>query len=252
MSVWRRVAALGLFLALTGSNAWAANPLLLNSTGTLSWFGFNVSASCSEGLNGAAATACTGSGANGLQLQAVPSGRGTVTFEIVNVNSGSAIFSGTALSGRDLVTVVLTFTPNGSYLPAGSTATTATLTTIGFNNCSFGSCSASASAAFSAGTGVTTLLDTLSQSTSSTAQNVSAGPNGFSTPSNAFTVTETLTDNPSAFLVTSLRLNSVALKLTTAPEPASITMILMGLSGLVMARRRRPPRQLPSSPRKKG
>jgi hypothetical protein len=240
MSVWRRVAALGLLLAFAGSNARAANPLLLNGTGTLSWYGFNVSASCSEGLNGAAVTGCTGSGANGLQLQAVPSGRGTVTFEIVNVNSGSAIFSGTALSGRDLVTVVLTFTPNLSYLPAGSTATTATLTTIGSNNCSPGSCRASASAAFSAGTGVTTLLDTLSQSPKE--QTVSAGPNGFSTPSNAFTVTETLTDDPSFSLVHSLRLNSVALKLTTAPEPASVTMMLMGLSGLVMARRRRPSR----------
>jgi hypothetical protein len=240
MSVWRRVAALGLLLAFAGSNAWAANPLLLDgSGGTLSWFGFNVSASCTEGLNGAPVTACT-SGVNGLQLQAVPSGRGTVTFQVVNTNSASAIFSGVRGTGRDLAIVVLTFTPNLSYLPLGSTATTATLTTVGFNNCSVGGCSASASAAFSAGAAVTTLLDTLSQSTSPTAQTIAAGPNNFGTASNSFTVTETLTDNPmSASTVSSLRLNSVALKLTSAPEPASATVVLMGLSGLMMARRRR-------------
>jgi len=240
MSLFRRLALLSLFLASGMPYAWAANPIGLygtsGSSGTLAWYGFDVSvASCTEGLNGATATAC--STHDGLELVAVPSGRDAVTFEIVNATSGSAIFSVPNMGGQDVLNAVLTVTPNASYLPSGSKATTAMLTTTGYNSCSTGvGCVATASAAFSAGATVTQLVDTLPKNNGLDVN--PNGPNNFSTASNSFTVAETLTLNPT-HTVTDLALNIVALKLTTTPEPTSITVVLIALGGLVAARRRR-------------
>jgi hypothetical protein len=240
MTLLRRLTVLSLFLASAMPHAWAQNPIGLygtsGSSGTLAWYGFDVSvASCTEGLNGMTASACTSG--DGLELLAVPSGRDTVTFDIVNTSSGSAILSATTGNGESVLTVALAVTSNAGYSPTGTKATTAMLTTTGFNNCSTtNGCTAVVSAAFSAGATATPLMDVLPKNT--LPDNIPNGANNFSTASNSFTVTEALTLNPTTRTVTDLSISLVALKLTTTPEPASITVVLIALGGLVAARRR--------------
>ena len=140
--------------------------------------------------------------------------------------------------------LTLLVTPNGGYPTNTTRVTSGTLTTIGndaYPTSGDGS-TASASAAFSAGTTATTLTDALTaeiNSGSPTLQTVTNGPNSFSPSSASFTITENLLLDPNNQTVNTLKLNSVALRFTTTPEPASIAILLFALGGLAAVRRRR-------------
>jgi hypothetical protein len=235
-----RLAVLGFVLVSAAPGAWAANPLpLIDSTGnsvsgSLVWFGFTVTATCTEGVNGAAATACTAG--QHLELEAVPSGRDTVTFEIVNTTPISAILAAPAgkNTGKSLLNVALTFTAVTTYK-----ATSASTTALGYQNYSkCGTCggdSATASAIFAAAAGTVpsaALIDTLPLQTDAvtTPTLLSASALSPAFASNSFTVTDTLTLTSSVDAVRRLEFDSLALKLTTTPEPSSIAVVLAGIA----------------------
>jgi hypothetical protein len=230
MTLLRRLVVLGFFLAAAAPGAWAQTVAMANLN-TLSAYGLtatitNCSATCA-----------------GDSLVVVPTGRGTITFEVLNTLNPltSAILSTTTSA---TLTFDLVISANTSYHPLGSVVSNASLTSVGYRFCSGGgtACSAVATASFSAGTTATPLTDTLPTSSSTSTQvSMVNSPSSFSPASNSFTVVESLSLNKNGQTAGNLAFDSLALKLTTTPEPASIAVLLMALGGLVMARPRRRP-----------
>jgi hypothetical protein len=252
MIVWCRRFVLTSLLAFAVSSAWAANPLLLlndttgsnpagNVSGTLTWYGFTVSATCTISSNGGTTSNCASG--NNLELEAVPSGRDTLTFEILNsATPGSAILTST--SGTSTLTVGLTFT--GS--PSTFKATGVTSTTTGYAGFNCSSCSGLSSptgqTTFTNPAVTTPLTDSLplqkglANSGSATQETNAASATSF-TAANSFTATNVLTLNPAGKTVERLEFDAFALRFTTAPEPASLSLLLFGVGGLAMVQRRR-------------
>jgi hypothetical protein len=237
MTLWRGLAVLGFLFSAAATSAGAqTSPVALASGNFIDAYGLTVtigSYTCSLGCG------------TGDQLVVVPTGRGTITFEVVNSTSGSHIFSAASGSSRTM-TLVLNITPNSTYVPTGSNVSGAILTTTGLENFSSSggtAPTAKASAVFSSGASATTLTDTMAVKTSSgTLQTIASTANTFLANSNNFTVTETLTLNPQSRTVSNLSFDSIALQLKTVPEPATISVLMIGFGGLVMARRRQQPR----------
>jgi hypothetical protein len=172
----------------------------------------------------------------------------SITFEVIGYtgalpgSSTSAALSAT--TGLSQLNLVLLVTPNASYHTNTTRVTGAALTAIGkdaYTHSGSGT-TAQASAAFSAGTTATKLTSALAPQVISgapTLQTVASGANSFSPTSASFTITENLQLDPGTHLVNTLSLSSVALKFTTTPEPASIAILLAGLAGTALVRRRR-------------
>jgi hypothetical protein len=247
MTLFPRLAILGLALIGTIPGARAQQAIGLVSGDSFNLYGLNVDVSgCTIGLNGATATACTAT--NKLELLQVASPTNTITYEVIGytgASPGSTTSAAlSATSGTSQLNLTLLVTPNASYGTNTTRVTGATLTSVGeaaFTHSTSGT-SAHASAAFSAGTTATTLTAALApqvRSGTPTVQTVSNGPNSFSPTSASFTITENLELDPNGQSVNLLSLHSVALKFTTTPEPASIAMLVAGLAGIALVRRRR-------------
>jgi hypothetical protein len=247
MTLFARLAILALasIAAIPGARAQQAIGLVAGDSFNL--YGLNVDVSgCSIGLNGASATACTAT--NKLELLQVASPTHSITFEVIGYTGAlpgsttSAALSAT--TGLSQLNLTLLVTPNAGYRTNTTRVTGATLTAVGhdaFYSSSSGT-TAKASAAFSAGTTAASLTAALTPQVTfgtPTLRTVSKGPDIFSPTSASFTITENLELDPHGQSVHLLSLSSVALKFTTTPEPASVAMLLAGLAGLALVRRRR-------------
>ncbi len=246
MTLFPRLALLGLALMAGISGARAQQAIGLVANDAFNLYGLNVDVSgCSIGLNGATATACTAT--NKLELLQVVSPTNTITFDVVGylgASPGSTTSAAlTASSGISQLSLTLLVTPNASYHTSTTRVTGATLTAVGdaaFDH-GTGGTSAQASAAFSAGTTATKLTAALAPQITTgtpTLQTVPNGPSSFSPTSASFTITENLELDPNGHSVNLLSLHSVSLRFTTTPEPASIALLMAGLTGIAVVRRR--------------
>jgi hypothetical protein len=247
MSLFPRLAIMGLTLIAAAPVARAQQVVGLVGGDSFNLYGLNVEvSSCTIGLNGSSAAACSAS--NKLELLQVASPTNSITFEVVGYTGAlpgsttSAALSATG--GVSQLNLKLVVTPNASYSTNTTRVTGATLTSVGYDTfkSSDSGTTAKASAAFSAGTTASTLTAALAPAASRgtpTLQTVAGGPNSFSPVSASFTITENLELDPNGHSVNLLSLRSVALRFTTTPEPASIAVLLAGLGGIAMVRRRR-------------
>jgi hypothetical protein len=249
MTLFPRLAILGLALIAAIPGARAQQSIGLVAGDSFNLYGLNVDvSSCTIGLNGATAAACTAT--NKLELLQVASPTNTITYEVVGytgTSPGSTTSAAlSASTGTSQLNLTLLVTPNANYHTNTTRVTGATLTSVGeaaFDHSTSGT-SAQASAAFSAGTTATKLTDALAPEVNQntpTVQTVPNGPDSFSPNSASFTITENLELDPNGHSVNLLSLRSVALKFTTTPEPASIAILLAGLAGITLVRRRRLP-----------
>ncbi|MDR3530887.1 MAG: hypothetical protein P4L90_10080 [Rhodopila sp.] len=186
------------------------------------------------------ANGCT----SGDQLVVVETSKNNLTFEVVNSSPSSSIFASTG--STETLSFTLTITPTAGYTHALGKASSVTQTAVGWeqysscNTCS-GS-SAKASTTFNTAVTTTPLLSTLAvQGKSATAsqQTVAGAADTITTATNSFTITSTLTLTPGTQTVGRLEFDSIAFKLHTTPEPASVSVLLVSFGGLLVARRRR-------------
>jgi hypothetical protein len=200
-----------------------------------------------DGLTGTITSlTCPKSGCTaGDQLEVVAVDKDDIEFEIVNSNASSAIFASTG--SAETLAVTLGISPTAGYSHALGKAASVTQIATGWQNyTSCNSCSAASakiSSVFNTAVATTPLLDTLAVQggkTKATQQvNVSTSADNLSTPTSSFDVTATLSLNPDGMTVGKLEFDAFALKLHTAPEPASMSILLISLGGLTFIRRRR-------------
>jgi hypothetical protein len=251
MIVWCRRFVLPCLLALATPSAWAANPTLLldgtNGTsldGSLTWYGFAVSATCTIASNGGAATPCAAG--NNLELAAVPSGRGTLTFEILNTGgtSSAILAAASGSSGNNVLTVGLTFALSNGTPNTYTAIQPATVSAVGYADLTH-STSGVVSTASAVFTNATVAPNSLAANLTpevnagTVVQQAPSTTSTSFTADNSFTVTSTLTLNANGHTVNDLQYNVLALKLRTAPEPATLSIFVLGLGGIMVARRRR-------------
>jgi PEP-CTERM motif len=242
-----RIAVLVGFLGTIAPAAWGSpgpvqGTLVPLATGNiLNAFGLTAT------ISGCSAT-CSGD-----TLELISSGRDTISIETINTaTSGSAILASANSTGTAPAAVTLgytlTFAINPSSKLTGTVVTSATQTAVGSDNCTGGCTTATGSAVLADSTAKTaptitfspstSLTDNLTPTTLSNTVSIASGASTFSPAANAFTVTESLNLNGSA-TTTDLAFNTLVLKLNTAPEPASMSVMLIALGGLAAARRRR-------------
>lgn len=255
MTILQRVAILCFFLTAGMSGAQAQQVIGLTPGASFSLYGltFTVGA-CTIGFNGGGTAACTAG--NKVELLQLIGPTHTIDFEVIGYTSATPSTTATSaalkatgsFTGSSQLNFTLLVTPKVGF-PTNTTKVDDASLTSNYNNywTSCRTCSnesAASSAAFSAGATATTLNPTLIKETSTTGGaphdlTTNAGPNGFTTASSGFTITENLTLTDAGNTAGLVQFNSVVLKLHAAPEPASIGVLLLGLGGLAVARRRR-------------
>jgi len=233
MTHLRRIAVLVGFLGTVAPAAWgqvSGTTVPLATNNVLDAYGLT-----------ATITSCSAT-CSGDTLELISSGRDTITIEAIN-NTPSAILA-SATSSKNApapvaLSYTLTFAINPSSKLKGTTVTSAVQTATGSNNCNGSQCPTATGSATLANSHATlaTLTDNLLPTSGTTSHSNASNLNTF-TGTNSFTVVESL-NLSGARTTTDLAFNTLVLKLTTAPEPASISVMLMAIGGLAAARRRR-------------
>ncbi len=251
-----RLLILGLFVVsaipVARAQLGPSVPLVANK-GSISVYGLTFSiGACTLQLDGGAtndcATGAPGSRGN-LELVAVPEGQGYIGLEVIGYSgavggSTSAALSETVGGPKDVSSILkftLTAALTGNF-PGTYNVIDALFTTTGSRDVGPTGGSATSSAVINPSQGKTlTLTDTLARQTGQ--QTVASGggtPASFSQATNSFTVAETLTlSQNGGQMLNRLQFDNTVLRLHTAPEPASIVLLLFGLGGLAVARCRR-------------
>jgi hypothetical protein len=227
MFLFRPLAILSVLLIGGGSSAWASGVAFGNNA-SLSLYGFTFQVSgCSLEISGTSESSCSG---HNLELESVSTGRDTITIEVAPT-SGSY-----ALQSTNGALTSLSYTLTATRQTGNTVFSAATLTTTGSNtySCQTWGCSTTVSAAVSSG-GSTMLSAALAQN-----QTTNSSTYTLTSPVSAFSVQENVTLDGSGLANGSvLALSTVAMRLNTTPEPASVAILLVGLGSLAVARRRR-------------
>jgi hypothetical protein len=239
MILMRRLAILGLMLIASTSGAWAATSTEVFAGATISLNGLTLTVLSNPSLctlSYAGKSAC--SSTDGIYLQGVAAGKDLVSFELVGASSGPAFSlakGSTADASMSFQYTVTTDEPSTATFGNGSLTLNGTTSSSTTNKHVTAAEAFSANAPSAAPTGLTGF--NLFLDSSATSQ--SAGPTGFtnSPELKTFTITDTINLTPSS--IAGVSLISLVNTFHTAPEPASITVLLLGLGGLAFVRRRR-------------
>jgi hypothetical protein len=184
--------------------------------------------SCTYTLNSTNQSSCA---TDGAELKQVSTGRGTVTIEIIPT-SGSELFP-SATTGLNGVQFNFTVTTNS---PSSATITSASLASYGTNT----SGETNNYFATFSGTSYTSseIIASLAQNATSSNCSQSSGVCSVTPPAglNSLSVSGGLLLAGSTG--TGLQLTSAVYTFTTAPEPPSWLLFLVGLSGLAVVRSR--------------
>jgi PEP-CTERM motif len=237
MTLFRRLAIFGLLLIAATSGAAIpgarAQSVEIYNGAVLSMDGLNLTVGgCT--LTTASLSSCSSS--DGIYLQGISTGRGTVTYEVIGAGGG-AVFSLAQSSG---VTDTLQFTLTVATNQPNSTVGSGDLTLNGSTyNSSTKHVTATQSFAANSPSPAPAGLTSSSLYLNYAATTQSTGAVSFTNNPllSSFQVTTTLSANPSSGSV--VKLNSAVETFKTVPEPASITVLLLGIGGLAAARRRR-------------
>jgi len=220
-------------LALGGATAARAQTFipLQNTTTSASFAGLFVQiTNCTYELNGVVGVGCAN---DGLELEQVSDGRGKVELEIVPTTNGSPIFS-SATGSLTAVDYTLTVTTNE---PSTASITSYALNTTGTNT------SGTQNNFFNTATGNPELVASILSNAAAASCSPSGGANTESCTQTLVTPVSSLSISGglaiSGATNTGFKLTSASFVFTTAPEPASLSVLTAGIGGLAALRRRR-------------
>jgi hypothetical protein len=232
MTLLRRVAILSLFLIAAASHVWAQTGSTIIQNGkSMAYDGYTFTISnCAYGVNTTTLTgSCTGNST--IDLVGMNQSRGGFTLQVQNAaGTGSAALSETSTAKQSYLSFTVTVSGAGPQISGATLTGTGVVT-----NCA-SSCSSTVTTSIAAMG--STMNDPWVAASGSKSYNTSTSFAPMSLNTVAFN--ENL-DLNSAGVVSgaTLSLTSVALRMTRAPEPASIAILLCGVGGLTLARRRR-------------
>jgi hypothetical protein len=251
MNLWRNLAVMGLCLTAGATSVLAQTTTSLVNGNSVTLDGLTATISGFSCTSGACSS-------NDI-LEVVAVSRDNIEFEIVNTggSTSSILVAPTGIhTGSETLGITLTIKGTAGYNHEIGTPSSAIETATGYNyyntctpNCN--SEAATGSSTFSGtGTSATTnpLTGSLTVKTGTQTQesytSPASGSDSITTPSlgnlsNSFTIASTLTLTNNGKSASRVEFDAYALTLHTAPEPASIAVMLCGLGGLAMVRRRR-------------